>query len=62
LNIESQESIDKIEVYDLSGKMILSKTPEESQPKINLSDLTSGVYMVQLSVNGSAESFRVVKE
>ena len=62
LNIESQANIDEIEVYDLSGKMMLSKTPEESRPKINLSDLASGVYMIKLSVDGSSESFRVIKE
>lgn len=46
LNITSSETIDKIEIYDLMGKLVL-KTNETNNP-IAINQLTKGVYLLNV--------------
>ena len=46
LNFTSSEKIDKIEIYDLMGKLVL-KTSETNNP-IAINHLTKGVYLLNV--------------
>jgi len=48
LNIESKESIDTIEVYTINGRKILSS---EFTNSLDVSPLSSGVYLMKLTAN-----------
>lgn len=60
LNITSNERIEKIEVYDLSGREML--TVDHPEGEVDLSKLSTGVYLVKIKTEKSVVVRRVVKE
>ncbi|MAZ71970.1 MAG: hypothetical protein CMC70_02375 [Flavobacteriaceae bacterium] len=61
LNIQSTNAVDAITVYDVLGKVVLSATPGIVSPSIDMSNLTSGAYLVNVTINGSSKTVKVVK-
>ncbi len=60
LNISSINTIEKIEVYDVLGKMVLSNNKTSV---INLQILERGIYLVKVNLeNGSVAAKKFVKE
>ena len=58
VNIETLQNIEKIEMYNLLGKLMLTTT----EKSINLKQFNSGVYLLKVkTVNGSANK-RIVKK
>lgn len=49
LNINTSTRINNIEIYNIIGELLISTT----ETKINLSDLSSGVYSVKISFNNN---------
>ncbi|WP_179007757.1 aryl-sulfate sulfotransferase [Winogradskyella forsetii] len=58
LNFDFNKRIDLIEVYDLSGKTVLSKVDSEF---INLENLVNGLYIIKISTHGKSEFFKIMK-
>ena len=58
LNIENK-NIDKINVLDLSGKVI---SEIDVKPQIDVSQLSNGIYFLQLSINGKKSIQKFIKE
>lgn len=61
LNIRSTTSIDAIAVYDVLGKLVLSTTPDTISPSIDMSALTSGVYLVQVTIGDASKTVKVIR-
>jgi hypothetical protein len=51
LNILSQQNISSLELWSLTGKLILKDHSPGMQKEINVSDFNSGVYILRV-VNG----------
>ena len=59
LNIVSTKyDIQKVHIYDLSGKQILS----ESKSRIDVSKLPSGVYMLIIKTQEGNKNFKFIKQ
>lgn len=58
INISSQLHIDKVELYDIMGKLILSKL--NSQNTINVNKLKSGFYILQIYSNEKSITKKVL--
>ncbi|MCT4628668.1 aryl-sulfate sulfotransferase [Winogradskyella sp.] len=58
LNFDFTQLIDEIEVYNITGKMVLRKTDSNS---INLENITKGLYMVKISVGNTSKYVKVLK-
>ncbi len=59
VNITSQFSGDKnIAIYDILGKQVINTTI--SSDRLNISELTSGVYMMTISQNGVSSTKKLV--
>ncbi|MGQ2982596.1 T9SS type A sorting domain-containing protein [Flavobacterium sp.] len=52
--------IEKAEVYDLTGKLVISKNSTANS--IDLSQLQKGLYMVRVSQNGVITNNKIIKE
>ena len=59
LNFNANELIDTIEVYNITGKVILKA---ENVDHINLSHLTDGMYMVKISIGNNSEVLKILKQ
>ncbi len=48
LNIRSAGSVEKVEIYDIMGKQVLTAKGFVNDSEINISNLNSGVYLVKI--------------
>ncbi len=61
LNISTKTAVDNIEVYDVLGKRVLSAQPDVISPKINMSGLASGTYMVKVTIGNASKTVKIIK-
>ena len=61
LNIRTSTTVDAIAVYDVLGKLVLSTTPDAISPTMDMSSLNSGVYLVQVTIDGASKTVKVIK-
>ncbi|WP_179338342.1 T9SS type A sorting domain-containing protein [Winogradskyella ludwigii] len=62
LNINYRSNLTGVTVYNGIGQEVLCRNTEVSQLQLDLSKLTSGIYIVKLASEEGQHSFRVVKE
>ncbi len=62
LNISTEENIDNISVYDISGKKIYEFEPEQNNLTVDFSHWKKGIYFVKLEVNNVLSAFKIVKQ
>jgi len=61
LNIKSSSKIEKVELYSVTGSLLLSQSGNVSQ--LSLENVASGIYFVKLLVeNAAEETFKVIKK
>jgi hypothetical protein len=51
----------KIMVYDLSGNLVMQKTPKDQNLNIDLSTLQQGAYIIRLTAKEFSHEWKVVK-
>ncbi|WP_027418885.1 T9SS type A sorting domain-containing protein [Crocinitomix catalasitica] len=57
VNINADQSIQSIQVYNMAGALILSKTiGETNQSILNVSELEQGVYLIKTKFNNESEA------
>jgi len=49
VTIASESLIDKVEIFDMNGRIIKRIKPNAKQPDVDVSDLTPGIYFMQIS-------------
>lgn len=63
MNISSLELIKEVVVYALDGRQVFFKTCNEFNPVIDVSNLTSGVYLVAINSNsGNISRLKIIKK
>ena len=60
LNITSEKAINQIDIYDVNGKLVKSYTNVNNT--INIKDLATGVYMLNITTEDGQVSKKIVKE
>jgi hypothetical protein len=61
LFIQQNQRIDKIEILNILGQIIYAIPSHSNQLEINLSDFSTGIYLVNIQSNNSIQSRRIVK-
>ena len=63
LNIDYNENISNLTVYDLSGRSVKSFTTNNSNNSIDVSDLKSGIYMLRIETeNKKVSTVKFIKK
>lgn len=62
LNIDYVEPIRFVEVFDLLGKRVKTLNANDQNVQIDLSDLASGTYMIQLKTDSKTQFIKVIKK
>jgi Secretion system C-terminal sorting domain len=62
LNIENQENITNVAIYNLLGQEVLNKTINNNKTEIDVSGFTSGNYLVKITAENQFQTFKIVKE
>jgi hypothetical protein len=62
LNLSYNKNISNVSIRNLLGQEVMSKVINTNQSQINLSNLSSGTYLVKVTVDGLVKTIKVVKE
>lgn len=61
LNIQNLSGEAIIQVFDLSGSLLLSQTFTDSSVEVDLSALSPGAYLIEIAENTLSHSFKIIK-
>ena len=62
LSISIASKVDNLKVYNMLGQLVVETAPKVSNPQLDMNGLQPGLYLVTLEVEGSLQTFRVVKQ
>ena len=62
LNIRTEENVDEVVLYDLLGRRLLSKTPDANATTLDMSGIETGIYMLEMRIDGDRKSIKIVKD
>ncbi|WP_379963907.1 T9SS type A sorting domain-containing protein [Epilithonimonas sp. UC225_85] len=62
LTLSYFKEIENVVIYDMSGKKVFSKDINRKEADINLSNLTSGTYILNAKISGESKSFKILKK
>lgn len=62
LVVSSESALKHIKLYNILGQEVISKKLDAKSVDINLNSLNSGVYLVQVEIEGQSKSFKIVKK
>lgn len=61
LTISATESIERVSVYSLTGQLVIDKALNTNEDTLDVSQLTTGMYLVQIMSNGKSETKKFIK-
>ena len=59
--VGSEFSVNRYDIYNVAGVLILSKPVDEKSFEINVSELTAGTYFIKIASEGMVQTKRFVK-
>ncbi|MCW3785768.1 galactose-binding domain-containing protein [Plebeiibacterium sediminum] len=62
MKVISASTIDGIEIFALSGSMVLEVSPNTTDAKVDLSNLTKGVYIAKIRMGGIVKTQKIIKK
>ncbi|QOG02915.1 T9SS type A sorting domain-containing protein [Flavobacterium sp. MDT1-60] len=62
LTISNSSIIDEVEIVSVTGQSILSKTINSEYSEIDLSNVSSGVYLLKVKSEGKTKTVKIVKK
>lgn len=62
LNLNATSQIENVEVFNLIGQKVIDVQPDVLQTQISTEALQSGVYLMNVTIDGANKTFRVIKK
>jgi hypothetical protein len=62
LTINNTAAIDEIEIFSISGNVVLSKKINSNHSEIDLSQVSSGLYLLKVKSDGKTKTIKFIKE
>lgn len=62
LYMSSNEVLESVELYNVLGKQVKTMKLASQEAQVSLADLSSGIYLAKVTVNGQNKSFKLIKK
>jgi len=62
LNLRAGKLIEQVEVFNLLGQKVIQEQPNALESNLTTDRLQSGVYLMNVTIDGSQKTFRIVKK
>ena len=61
LNLKANSPLQSVELFNVVGQQVVSNKLSSTDEIIDISNLTTGVYIAKVSINGLSKSFKISK-
>jgi hypothetical protein len=61
LNVYAKSNIENITIFNVLGQQLVNVSPDNLTSKVDLSNLSAGMYIMKATVNGNVGSFNIIK-
>lgn len=62
LNLSAAKNISKVELFNLLGQKVQSNTINAAQKQLDISNLQSGVYLMEVTIDNAKQAYKIVKQ
>ncbi len=62
LNLKSVDNIEHVSMYNLLGQMVIDNRVEATTSQVDISGLSTGTYLMKVTVNGETGTYKVLKQ
>ncbi len=62
LNLKSVDNIERVSIYSLLGQMVLDSRVDATTSQLDVSALSTGSYLMKVTVNGQTGTYKVLKD
>jgi len=62
INLSAANNIENVEIFNLLGQKLISKDLNSNNETVDISNLVKGVYLMNVTIDGSKGSFKIIKE
>jgi hypothetical protein len=62
LNLSAQDTIESVVIYNMLGQKVFDQNVNAIRSELNVSDLATGTYILQVSVNGQIGTYQILKK
>ncbi len=62
LTLNAQTPIEKVSIYTLSGQKVIEHTNITSTTQLDMTALSSGIYLMNATINGREGTFKIIKQ
>jgi hypothetical protein len=62
LNLSAQDTIENVVIYNMLGQKVLDQNVNAPTSELNVSNLATGAYILQVSVNGQIGTYKILKK
>ncbi|MDR9448024.1 MAG: choice-of-anchor J domain-containing protein [Psychroflexus sp.] len=61
LNLSANQSFDNINIFDLSGKQVMSQTLSSNDENVSIQNFANGLYLAKVKIGEQTKTFKFVK-
>ena len=61
LQLQTQSRVDLVEIYDVLGKKMVSTIPGTVSPKLDMTNIPNGAYIVKIVMGDQSKSIKIIK-
>ncbi|TXD68005.1 T9SS type A sorting domain-containing protein, partial [Aequorivita lipolytica] len=62
LNLKSVDNIENVSMYNLLGQLMMNNQVDANTSQLDISGLSTGIYLMKVSVNGQIGTYRILKQ
>ncbi|HLW31505.1 MAG TPA: T9SS type A sorting domain-containing protein, partial [Aequorivita sp.] len=62
LNISAKKNIESVSLYNLLGQEVMATKVGATSSEINLSNLSAGTYLMEVTLDGETGTYKIMKK
>lgn len=62
LNLNAKNTIQEVGIYNLLGQQVIGRKVDASSSQLDISSLSTGAYLMKVTVNGQLGTYKVIKK
>ncbi len=61
INLNAQDNIERVSIYNILGQKVVDQNINATSTQLDVANLTTGTYLMEVSVDGKSATYKIVK-